>query len=91
MEGRTGRKTWRKREGQEFNNRICSHNLDLETTTQTFMLHVRPIPLCPWYPWNNAALVLRSPEISLRFLCAHASSYDCVPFCSHMFACGMHQ
>jgi hypothetical protein len=32
-----------------------------------------------------------SPEISLRFLCAHASSYDCMPFWSHMSACDMHQ
>ena len=45
-----------------------------------------------------AALVVRrvpkkrfAPQISLRFLCAHASSYDCMPFCSHMSACGMHR
>jgi hypothetical protein len=36
------------REGQELNYRICSHLLDLEITTQTFMLHTRPSPLCPW-------------------------------------------
>ena len=34
------------REGQEMNNRMCCHNLDLETTTQTFMMCGRPIPLC---------------------------------------------
>ena len=32
-----------------------------------------------------------SPEISLRFLCAHANSCDCMPVCSHMSACGIHQ
>jgi hypothetical protein len=52
---REGRKEGKKeghdgqREGQELNNRMCSHTLDLETTTQTFMLHARPIPLCPWH------------------------------------------
>ena len=30
-------------------------------------------------------------EISLRFLCAHGSSYDWMPFCSCMSACGMHE
>jgi hypothetical protein len=29
-------------------NRICSHNVDLETTTHTFMLHAHPSPRCPW-------------------------------------------
>ncbi len=42
----------------EFNNRKCSHNLDLETTTHTFMLHARPSPLCP------RASVKRSPHWS---------------------------
>jgi hypothetical protein len=46
------------REGQELNNRMCSHNLDLETTTQTFMLHARPSPQCPWVS------VKRSPHWS---------------------------
>ena len=36
------------RESQELNNRMCSHNLGLETTTQTFMFHVRPNPICDW-------------------------------------------
>jgi hypothetical protein len=31
-----------------------------------------------------------SPAISLRFLCVHASSCDCVLFGSHMSAYGMH-
>jgi hypothetical protein len=35
------------REGQELNSRICSHNLDLETTWETFMFYGRPSPLCP--------------------------------------------
>jgi hypothetical protein len=56
------------REGQELNNRMCSDNLNLETTTQTFMLQVRPIPLCPWHPWK------RSPHVqcvkqTLRMRC----------------------
>jgi hypothetical protein len=34
------------REDQELNNRMCSHNLDLETTRQTSMLQARPCPLC---------------------------------------------
>jgi hypothetical protein len=50
VEGRAGRRKGRKREDQELNNRMCSHNLDWETTTQTFMLHARPIPVCPWHP-----------------------------------------
>ncbi len=24
----------------------------MRDTTQTFMLHARPNPLCPWHPWN---------------------------------------
>jgi hypothetical protein len=34
---------------------MCSDNLDLETTTKTFMFHAHPIPLCPWHPWNGFA------------------------------------
>jgi hypothetical protein len=54
---------WRKEGGeegqsQELNNRMCSHNLGLETTTHTFMLHARPIPLCTW------TFVKRSPHWS---------------------------
>jgi hypothetical protein len=45
------------RKGQDLNNRMCSHNLDSETTTQTFMLYARPSPLCrvvvcPCDPWK---------------------------------------
>jgi hypothetical protein len=51
---REGKKNWNisffEREGQELNNRMCSHNLDLETTKQTFMLHARPSPICPLHP-----------------------------------------
>ena len=48
MEGRKGGEDGHEgqREGQEFNNRVCASNLDLETTTQTFMLRSRPSPLC---------------------------------------------
>ena len=46
------------RQNQELNNRICSHNVGLETTTQTFMLHARPNPLCAW------TSVKRSPHWS---------------------------
>jgi hypothetical protein len=58
----------------------------------------RPSPLCPWHPWKDrhtgrttSPKKRCAPEISLRFLCAHVSSYDCMPFCPHMSACGMHQ
>ncbi len=73
----------------------CIHNLDLETTTQTFMLHARPSPLCASASARRTgrATILKkrfAPEISLGFWCAHASSYDCMPFCPHMSACGMH-
>jgi hypothetical protein len=46
------------REGHELNNRIFSHNLDFETTSQTFMLLASPSPLCPF------ASVKRSPHLS---------------------------
>jgi hypothetical protein len=35
-----------RRDGREFKSRMFCHNLDLETTTQTFMLRARPSPLC---------------------------------------------
>jgi hypothetical protein len=55
---REGRKEGKKdmkdsEEARSQTKRLCSHNshnLDLETTTQTFMLQARPIPLCPWHP-----------------------------------------
>ena len=64
----------------ESNNRICGHNLDLETTTQTFMLRVRSIPLC----------VSASVKHSSPWSCdesKHTSSYYCMSFCSHMSGC----
>jgi hypothetical protein len=48
------------------------------------------------HPWNarrtgrtTSPKKRFAPEISLRLLCVRASSYDCMPFCSHMSACGM--
>ena len=80
------------REGQELHNKMCSHNLDLETTTQTFMLHARPSPLCASASVKHSPhCPYFAPEISLRLLCAHASSYDYMPFCCHMSACVINQ
>ena len=45
-----GRRGWsheREREDQEFKNRLCSHNIESEPRTQTFMLYAHPSPLCP--------------------------------------------
>ena len=86
------------REGQDLNNRMCSHNLDLATRTQTFMLDPRPNPSCPWHPWNarhtgrtTSPKKSVSPDNSLRFLCVYGSSYDYMSFCSHMSTCDMNQ
>ena len=45
-----GRRGWsheREREDQELKNRLCSHNIESEPRTQTFMLYAHPSPLCP--------------------------------------------
>ncbi len=45
-----GRRGWsheRDRKDQEFKNRLCSHNIESESRTQTFMLYAHPSPLCP--------------------------------------------
>jgi hypothetical protein len=59
---------------------FCSHNLDLETTTQTFMLLTRSNPLCV-----STFVKHSSPW------CHGVSPYDCIPFCSYMSVCDIHQ
>jgi hypothetical protein len=52
------------REGQELNNRMCSHNLHLETTTQTFMLHAHPAHYVLCIRETLASLVVRRVQKS---------------------------
>jgi hypothetical protein len=82
--------TRRQREVQELNRRIGFHNLDWETTTQTFMLHTRPNPLCDSTsvkqssPWSSdeSKKVFFSRR-SLFVFCVRTSSYDSLTFCEY--------
>ena len=92
-EGSRARGTVR-RPGVKQQNVLSQLDLDLETTTQTFMLRARPSPLCdsasvkrspPWW-CDESKKALFSGDLA-SFLCAHASSYECMSFCSHMSSC----
>ena len=65
-------------EGQELRNRMCCHNLDLETTTQTFMLRVRPSPI----------RVSSSVEHVSSWSCDESKK---TTFSSHISGCGIQQ
>jgi hypothetical protein len=92
---RTRNVAWRKeagegghegqRGGQELDDRMCSHNLDSETPTQTFMFHSRPIPLCPYHLWN-ARLTGRVTSPTNMFL-RRSRFVSCVYTEVHMTAC----
>jgi hypothetical protein len=97
-EGRRGRRTWRtvRRTGVKQQN-VFSQPRFVDNNTD---FHVASTPK----PTMSLSSVRRSrtgretspkrrvsPEISLRFLCAHASSYDCMHFCSRMSSCDIPQ
>ena len=77
----------------------CCHNIDLEARAQTFMLHSRLSPLCasasvkrsPHWSCDESQKTLCSADLASFLVCARKFIYDCMPFCSHMSVCDIHE
>jgi hypothetical protein len=96
-DGRRGRRQDGHRERQELNNRMWldgnkkKHRVGDKRTDFHFGQTTKPTmseasaSVKHSSDWSSYESKKRfSPEISLRFLCEHASWYDCIPFCSRM-------